>query len=184
MNTEIEARFLEIDNAELIAKLKSFGAKDKGGAILSETIFYDGDNRWPDEGRFVRIRSYDGITKLTYKHNVAQTIDSAREIELTVPDPRIAEQFLEAIGLTAFRRQEKKRHTFEFENVIVDIDTWPQIPTYVEFEGKSVEAVKSVAAKLGFDWSKVVFDDARAVIQGRYNIDLSSIRWFTFDKVE
>lgn len=184
MNKEIEARFLDVDKQKLVEKLIALGADDKGDTALAEIIFYDADNQWPDQGRFVRIRSANGVTKLTYKHNKAQTIDSAREIEFAVPDASLAEQFLESIGLIAFRHQEKKRHTFEINGVTVDIDTWPKVPTYVELEGPSESEIKTVAERLGFKWQDAVFDDARAIIQDRYNIPMGTMRWFTFNKFE
>lgn len=184
MNKEIEARFLDINKQQLVERLAREEAIDQGEVTLTEIIFYDQENKWPEESRFVRIRSNGNTTELTYKHNKAQTIDSAREIEFSVSDAKSAEQFLETIGLVAFRHQEKKRHTFIKNNVTIDIDTWPNIPTYVEFEGPSEEAIKSVAEHLGFAWQDAVFDDARAIIQDRYNIPMTNLRWFTFSKVE
>jgi len=66
----------------------------------------------------------------------------------------------------------------------VDIDTWPKIPTYAEIEGPSEEALKTTTDKLGLDWSKAVFDDARAIIEKKYSIPVGTMRSFTFDKVE
>lgn len=184
MDKEIEARFLDIDKQKLIEKLVALGAVDKGDKLLTEVIFYDADGAWHAERRFVRLRSVDDSVKLTYKSNKEQTIDSAREIEFAVPDADLAEQFLENVGLVAARHQEKRRHTFELEGVTIDIDTWPKIPTYVELEGSSEESIKAVARMLGFDWGDAVFDDARAVIEGRYNIPVGTMKWFTFDRFE
>lgn len=184
MNKEIEARFLEINKEELIEKLLSLGAINKGEAALSEIIFYDIENKWPDEGRFVRIRSLKDDTVVTYKRNQAQTIDSATEVEFSTQEPEQVEKFLECIGLVAFRHQEKKRYTFELNDVTIDIDTWPKIPTYVEFEGPSEQAIRSVAEIVGFDWNNAVFDDARKIIENHYNIPVGSYKWFTFDKCE
>lgn len=184
MNTEIEARFLDINKQELIDRLVELEATDKGEVTLSEVIFYDQANTWSGEGRFVRVRSSGGTTKMTYKHHHTQAIDGAHEIEFAVPNTKIAEEFLEAIGLVAFRHQEKKRHTFEKDGVTVDIDTWPQVPTYVELEGPSEDAIRSVAQLMGLKWEDAVFEDARAIIQGRYNIPVGDLKWFTFERVE
>lgn len=184
MNKEIEARFLDIDKPILVEKLVGLGAVDKGDELLTEVIFYDADGAWHAERRFVRLRSIGDDVKLTYKSNKEQTIDSAREIEFAVPDADLAEQFLVSIGLVAARHQEKRRHTFELNDVTIDIDTWPKVPTYVELEGPSEESIKAVAQLLGFQWEDAVFDDARAVIENRYNIPVGTMRWFTFDRFE
>jgi adenylate cyclase class 2 len=184
MNKEIEARFLNINKDEFIQKLQTLGAIDKGEATLSEIIFYDSQNKWQNEGRFVRIRSSQKGTTITYKQNQAQTIDSATEIEFSTQEPEQVEKFLEHIGLAAFRHQEKRRHTFLLNEVTIDIDTWPKIPTYVEFEGPSEKEIRAVAEMAGFDWTEAVFDDARKIIENRYNIPVGSFKWFTFDKFE
>ena len=184
MNKEIEARFLNIDKQKLTSQLHAIGAVDRGEVLLTETIFYDQADTWHAQNRYVRLRSANGVTKLTYKQNQAQTIDSAQEIEFAVPDAEQAEKFLEAVGLVASRRQEKKRHTFEKDGVVIDIDTWPAVPAYVELEGPSEEAIRAVADSLHLAWEDAVFDDARAVIEGRYGIPVGSLRRFTFDAVE
>ncbi len=184
MDKEIEARFLGIDKEGLVQRLHALGASDKGEALLSEIIFYDSENTWPNEGRFVRIRSSANGTTVAYKQNQAQTIDSATEIEFSATEPEQVEKFLEHTGLVAFRHQEKKRHTFIKDGVTIDIDTWPKIPTYVEFEGPSEEAIKAVAEMAGFSWTDAVFDDARKIIENRYSVPVGSYKWFTFDRCE
>lgn len=184
MNTEIEARFLNIDKPKLVEKLLSLGATDSGEDVLSEVIFYNADKSWLDEGRRVRLRSGKAGTELTYKQNTHQTIDAATEIEFTVPSSEKAELFLEAIGLKAFRRQEKRRHTLTLQGVTIDIDTWPKIPPYAEFEGSSEDEIRHVAELLGFKWKDVVFDDARQIIQKHYGVAYDNLRWFTFERCE
>ncbi|OGZ65980.1 MAG: hypothetical protein A3C50_03080 [Candidatus Staskawiczbacteria bacterium RIFCSPHIGHO2_02_FULL_43_16] len=110
--------------------------------------------------------------------------DNNREIEIEVSDLQKAKDFLEELGLVAFRQQEKKRHTFKLGEVIVDIDTWPSIPTYVELEGPNEESLKEAAVKLGLDWKNVVFKSARFIIEEKYGIPVSSLHFFTFSKIE
>lgn len=188
-NQEIEVKFLEIDAPALHKKLAELGAEDKGEDLLKEIIFYDKDLKWVEERhtrqRFVRLRQTHGKTYLTYKSKMEDgSQDYAEELETEVDDIDKMKAILESVGLVASRHQEKKRHTYKLDGVTVDIDTWPQVPTYVELEGPSEEAIKALAAKLGFDWNQGVFDTASGVIESRYGIVVQKLKYFTFDKIE
>lgn len=184
MAREIEVRFLEIDKADLVQRLLSLGAHDKGDDVLEEIIIYDKDLLWVGEKRLVRLRTRNGKTMLTYKHHIAQTAEGTEEVEFEVSDPAKAEEFLTKLGFEPYRRQQKKRHSFTFGNATFDIDTWPQVPTYVEIEAGSEEELKEAAQSVGLDWAGAVFEDPRMVLKNRYQIPLDTLRWYTFDRVE
>lgn len=180
---EIKVRFLEIDTDALIRKLTELGASDGGEKMLNEMIFYDRELKWREAYKLIRLRSIGSLTILTYKENLAQGIDSAREIEFEVSDIGKATTLLEELGLMAYRHQQKRRHSFTLRNVAVDIDTWPGIPTYAELEGSSEQALKAAAKQLGFNWSSAVFEDVRHIIENRYGIPVRTLKWFTFERV-
>jgi len=185
MNTqEIECRFLEINKDALIKKLLELGAVDEGETMLEETIIYDPELKWRDEQRFVRLRKVGDTTKLTYKEHREHTVDGTYEIEFGIDDYKKAELLFEKIGLRPFRHQQKKRHTLKLNGVTFDIDTWPRIPTYVELEGESEQALKEAAASVGLDWKDAVFHNARWVIENTYKIPVGNLKWFTFDRYE
>jgi|SRR5579871_1503835 len=183
-DTEIEARFLEIDVPSLRAALNALGAEDKGEDLITDIIFYDKALAWSALGKTVRLRSNKQGTTLNFKHYEKNTIDGTREIECTVGSLEQAKKILEAIGLVAYRVQEKKRHTFLYHGVSIDIDTWPLIPTYVELEGPSERAVKEVAAQLKLPWENAVFKNAKIIIEEHYHIPVSTLTYFTFDRTE
>ena len=184
MNKEIEVRFFDVDKEKLVAKLLELGAEDKGEDLLSEIIFYDQAGTWSDAGRYVRLRTRNDATVMTYKHIMHDAVDGANEVEFTVPDATLAESFLIGIGLDAARHQEKRRHTLNLDGVTIDLDTWPQIPNYVELEGSSEEELRKVAKKIGFDWDDAKFIDARKIIEQVYKIPVGTMKWFTFDRFE
>jgi len=180
MEKEIETRFLGINKDELVKKLVSFGAVNRGEEKLEERIFHDQENSWKGKGKFVRLRKTKGKIKLTYKSNQKQTVDSAQEIELEVSDFDKCSELFQNIGLKAIRQIEKYRYTFELGDVVIDIDTWPKIPVYVEIEGVSVESLKNICGKLGLDWDKRFDGDAREVFRHYgYNMDNLSVVTFT-----
>ncbi len=183
-NREIEVRFLRINKEVLINKLLELKAQDNGEVLLRELIFYDPELTWSDEGKMVRLRDTSKKITMSYKHHTGDSIMGAEEIELEVNSLDNAKKFLERIGLLASREQEKKRHTFILNHVIIDIDTWPTMPPYVEIEGESEEDVKMISEKLGYKWGDAIFENAKIVIEKYYNIPVSKLRFFTFDKVE
>lgn len=184
-NREIEVKFLEIDKEALIKKLRELGAKDLGEDNLKEAIFYDKEGKWQyDEVKFVRIRQTSKGIFVTFKHKEVHGVTGTKEIEFTANDFQKVKDFLLEVGLVFFREQEKKRHKFLLDEVTVDIDSWPGIPTYVEIEGPSEEAIKEAAVKLDFDWTKAEFGLAHDVIEGKYKVPVRSFRYFTFEKQE
>ncbi|MBI3984492.1 MAG: CYTH domain-containing protein [Candidatus Levybacteria bacterium] len=182
-NREIEVRFLNINPKVLIKKLQKLNAKDEGEYKITETIFYDKEKTWLNIGKFVRIRKAKDKILVSYKHHQKHTATDTVEIEFEVNDFNKARDFIESLGLVAFRIQEKKRHTFKLDNVTLDIDTWPTIPTYVEIEGESEEDLKDIAQKLDLDWKKAVFENAKIVIEKYYRVPVSIYKYFTFKKI-
>lgn len=182
-NLELEVRFLDIDVPALHAKLRELGAKDLGEDLLKEIIFYDKLLTWKGTGRFVRLRKTKKDIVVSYKHKPDRESLDTKEIEMEMENWDKTKLFLEAIGLVAFREQEKKRYTYLLENVTIDIDTWPSIPTYVEIEGQSKKDIQHAAKKLGLSWRDAVFAGAGYVIEHYYNIPVTSLKYFTFEKI-
>lgn len=182
---EIEVRFLEIDKNALINKLISLGAEDFGEDLLSDTIYYDKALAWQEDGnKHVRLRQNKKGAKVTYKNHFEHSATGTIEYEISVDNPDITHLLLEAVGLEAYRKQEKKRHSLKLDEVMFDIDTWPRMPTYVELEGPSEDALKIAAEKVGLSWEKVIFENPRTVIEKYYNIPVGHMKYFTFDRFE
>ncbi len=183
-NIEIECRFLEINKESLLKKLAALGAEDHGERHLEEVILYDKDRTWIEDNKRLRLRKENNSVKLSYKNQTKHTIDGTIEIEFGVDDMKQAELFLETLGFPAYRHQEKMRHTLMLGDVTFDIDTWPRIPTYVELEGPSEEAIRKAAELVGFDWNDAVFHNPSWVIENTYGIPVRKMTWFTFDRFE
>ena len=182
---EIEVRFLEIDKEKLIEKLHELQATDLGENLLEEVIIYDKDLTWRDSvHKLLRLRTYGGKTYLAYKHRLQTTTIETDEVELEVSSQTAAEELLSRLGYFAYRHQQKRRHSFKIENVIIDIDEWPRIPPYVELEGPDEHSLQQVALKLGLDWNTVDLRGPRTIIEDTYNIPVGNMHWFTFDRFE
>ena len=184
-NGEIEAKFLKINKGDLIKKLRGLSARDLGEDFLRERIFYDAEGKWQIEGKtFVRIRETKNGARLTYKNLESPSATGTEEIEFGIENADKAKDFILALGLKLHRFQEKRRRTFKLDDVIVDIDSWPGVPPYVELEGPSEAAIQNAAKALGFDWPEAVFANSRMVLEKYYNIPVEKLKHFTFDKIQ
>ena len=177
--TEYECRILNIDLDDFLSKLESLDAKDKGER-LQRRFIYDFDPVDPD--KWIRLRTNGDVTTLaikTLKHT--DEIGNAEEEEVEVKDIDTMNRILQQLGYKPRNYQENKRHSFKLENVSIDIDTWPRIPTYVEVEGSSEDEVLYALYLLGVDLSQVTTKDVTTIFS-EYGIDVKSIKELKFDE--
>ncbi len=185
INKEIEVKFLEINQPAIVAELYKMGALDKGEKLLRETIFYDAEGKWLKAkeqnapSKLIRIRENGKDIKITYKCHYPGLAE-ADEIEFEIPNAARATQLLENIGFPPYRIQEQRQHQFYFNNCILDFKTWPNVPTYLEIEGESLENLKKVAQQLGLNWEKHSTLDSGMVLQQIYNIPIFTLKEFVF----
>ena len=177
MHTEIEERILEIDVDSTIKKLEELGAT-KVGEWFQKRYTYDFNPR--RYGQWLRLRTNGEETTLTYKNVESDKIDGTKELEIVVSSFEDTNEMLKILGYTPKTYQENKRIRYMYNDVEIDIDTWPMIPTYMELEGPSVEKIKELEDILEVDKSKIttLFCDDLAI--KFYGIDINSFKELKF----
>lgn len=185
---EVEVRFREVDVGTLEKRLLELGFEDTGEDFFKETILFDHDLRWVAERRtltrFVRVRTTRGGALVTYKrHRQDINTPEAREVEFEVDDPEAARELLEAVGLRAYRTQEKRRHTFSKGDLKAEFDTWPKVPTYLELEGPDEEQLKALVEDLDLRWTDVTWENAGNLIEKYYGLMVSRMSKYAFDEI-
>lgn len=173
MNLEIEATFIEINKNKLREKIKSLGGKLLQPEMLMRRVIFD----LPGSNRFARVRDEGNKIVMTYKCHHDNTLLGTEEINVEVNDYDSTIDFLKAVGLEAKAVQETLREEWELDGVELDIDTWPWIPTYVEIEGPSAEAVESVAQKLGFDMKNAHYGSVDEIYKLYYDVTNADINY-------
>ena len=78
---------------------------------------------------------------------------------------------LKELGYEAKGFQENRRIQYNLNGVEIDIDSWPYIPTYLEIEGPSEEAVYNTVKALGFKKSDCTTLDVDSLYK-KYGHDL------------
>lgn len=174
---EYEAKVLDID-VDWVSRL----ILDKGGADLGEKLQrrYVYDIEPGDSSRWVRLRDTGSQVTLTVKEIDSDTIGGTRETETEVGDFEITNALLGKLGYMPKAYQENRRHSFTLDGARLEIDTWPNIPAYLEIEADSRADVVRVAALLGYTAEDLTGENTTKVYD-RYGIDLSTIVDLCFD---
>ena len=176
MNTEIEVRLLDIDKEDLISKLEQNNAKFIGDWLQVRYVY---DFKPVDPHRWIRLRT-NGITNtLTIKEVKDKTEHGTKELEIEVSSLETAHQILEKLGYKRRSIQENKRIRYILNDVEIDIDTWPGLNTYVEFEGELEGQIKEVFKLLDLDYKDAITDDAQDIYMsmGYTQEDLNNLKF-------
>lgn len=160
MDSEIEVRLLDIDKEAFISQLENIGAE-----FVNEynQVRYVYDFNPKKDNKWIRLRT-DGIkTTLTIKECCGEKIGDTKELEIEVSDMNKTDLILEQLGYYKRSVQENNRIRYMLDGVEIDIDTWPHLNTYVEFEGKSEASLYAVLDKLGIPHTNVTTMDTQDI---------------------
>lgn len=172
MHIEYEVRVLEIDKDELVKKIEKLGAKKIADFNYKRRI-YNFNPAVPQ--KWIRLRTDGNKTTLTIKKLESLEIDGTKEMEIEVSDFEETNKILNELGYNSHTYQENKRTRYVLNDVELDIDSWPYIPTYLEIEGKDEKSVKDMIKLLEVDESKITSIDVQGVFREFYNIEISNI---------
>ena len=160
MHTEYEVRILEIDPEEIIKRLEKHHAEFLWDRVQRRYVY---DFHPVDKNRWVRLRTNGEKTTLTIKNLVTSEIDGTQEIEIEVDNFERTNLLLKELGYEPKGYQENRRIQYNLNGVEIDIDYWPKIPTYVEIEGSSEEAVYHALSVLGYSMDDCTTRDVEGI---------------------
>lgn len=168
MQTEIEAKFLNVSFDDIRAKLAELGAICEQPMRLMRRVAIDNEFMRTGKDAFLRVRDEGHRATMTYKQFDDLSIDGTKEIEIEVSDYETTVALLEQVGLVARTSEETRRENWRLGDVEIMLDEWPWLKPYIEIEGPSVAAVQTVAKQLGFAWDAAVFGDVMVAYRAEY----------------
>lgn len=172
MKTEVECRLLECDVEKIIQSLEENNAKFIGDWLQLRNCY---DFNPVQENSWIRLRTNGKETTLTIKEISNKKIDGTKESEIIVSDFNTTDEILNKLGYKARSIQENRRIRYMLDNVEIDIDFWPLIPTYVEFEGESEQAIKDVCKKLNINYKTLSTLDVASIYE-KYGYKLEALQ--------
>lgn len=171
MHIEYEARFLEVDVTAVLDKLNAESAvRVMPRTLMRRIVFKNGDIE--RRGGWLRLRDEGHQVTLTYKQTTGgpSAVDTTLEAEIVVSDFELTKNLLEAMGFDALRYQENYREEWKLGEVTLDVDTWPDLPTFLEVEGPDEQSVHDAANMLGLSLTRASYgsvDEVYLAVLGR-----------------
>ncbi len=156
---EIEAKVLEINKEEIITKLESLHAKKiLNNAFIEDCLFDFANNDIKKKKELLRVRKINQDCYLTYKKNLIMTNISKTEdeFETKVKDAETIKTILMHLGFKITQMRQKYRTSYMLEDTRIEIDSLPDIPTYIELESPSEEKIKQTLQKLNIPLEKAL----------------------------
>ena len=160
MHTEYEVRVLEVNVDELKKRLSELGAELQWDLVQRRYVY---DFIPKVDSKWIRLRTNGVKTTLTIKNLVSSRIDGTQELEIEVDNFERCHLILKELGYEAKGYQENRRCQYVLNGVEIDIDSWPLIPTYLEIEGPSEEAVYNTLELLGFNKDSATTRDVEGI---------------------
>ncbi|WP_052849938.1 class IV adenylate cyclase [Streptomyces avicenniae] len=168
---EYEAKFLAIDAESIRGKLRAAGAEQIFSRTMFTRLIFENDAVRGEQ--WLRLRDEGGKKTLTLKQvSDASHIGGTTEIEIEVNDLDTTAELLKAVGLRQVRYQQNYREEWQRDDITYDFDTWPDLPTFLEVEGPSEEAVRRAVADLGLDYADARFGSVDLMYKSEADRDI------------
>jgi adenylate cyclase, class 2 len=84
------------------------------------------------------------------------------------------------MGFKPLRYQENYREEWKLGEVTLDLDTWPDLPMFLEVEGPDEAVVRAAVDKLGLDLAHASFGSVDEVYQAVLQRDILAEDTLTF----
>ncbi|PKL75803.1 MAG: hypothetical protein CVV27_13465, partial [Candidatus Melainabacteria bacterium HGW-Melainabacteria-1] len=118
----------------------------------------------------------------TYKQTLSRgDYKTAEETETTVGDLEAMDAFLQKLGLTQVRLDEKLRETWTLPGIHFELDEWAGLPPYLEIEAETEAEVARGLGLLGYTLADTTAQTLREVL-AKYKIEASSLRFADFGR--
>lgn len=174
METEFEAKFLDIDKQQYRDKLKSIGAVLVSPERKMRRVIVDRRVNKQFLCDYIRVRDEGDCVRLSAKTHARENgnIEDQKEVDVVVSDYDKTIEIIKLMGFNLDKYQETLRETWEYGGAEITIDTWPGLDTYSEIEASSEAKVKEIAEKLELDWNKKRITSITEIFMQTYNLGI------------
>ena len=133
--------------------------------------------------KWIRLRQDGEIVEITikyiYSNKANYNIDEVKEIEIKTDNFEMANKLIEEMGYYRKKLAEKKRDSYSYQGMDIEIDEWPLLEPYIEIEGSNIDKIYELANLLGYSKEQTRVMNTEDVYLEK-GIDLSKYEEMTF----
>lgn len=121
-------------------------------------------------------------TTLTIKHILKDNesnIQQMQETEIEVSSFEETNELLEKLGFSHRSYQEKRREKYILNEHEIDIDTWPKLSPYIEFEGRDKKDIENLLNILGYTFKDTVSCTVDEIYK-KIDLDINNMKELKF----
>lgn len=180
MGHEIETKVLDIHAYDVKACLAELGALKVRETRLSVDWFRPKGVRHGEDPWYLRIRSNsEGKHEVTWKGKpeILGVARKHKEINFATEHPSELTDLFEEIGLEKYAHQEKDRTSYRLKSWLIEIDSYPGMPAFLEIEGTSEEHIREAITLLRLDTNRTWADGERTLIEKVYGLDWNTMKF-------
>lgn len=178
IDAEIEVKFTDVDLDDIRKRLSKAQATIKTPMRLMRRRVFGSEANEKMLCTYGRVRDEGDVITMSAKFSaVNNVIESQKEAQITVDSFENASAILDSFGLIATDYQENKRETWVLlDGTLVELEQWPDLPPYIEIEGKSVAALQEAALLLGLVWENHTTDSTDKLYGRHLNLSPEQVR--------
>ena len=163
---EIEVKILGVNVKEVIKKIEALGGKKISEGKQDIIILDTKEDKFLKNNELLRLRKNSNETELAFKKKISKDdVKIMEELEVHVDNFELMRKIFIAIGFKEATRYNKYRISYKLGNVRFELDTYENIPTFLEIEAPDTEKVKEFVGKLGFSMSDAKAWTGKEVIE-------------------
>ncbi|HDR7663284.1 Adenylate cyclase class IV, CYTH domain [Bacillus wiedmannii] len=179
---EQKEKILEITGTSNLMDILKFGDSELFEILSNNNLnaiirdFGVNTNKW------IRLRRTGNVSTLTIKHIMDGglerdeiAIQQVTEIEMEIPSIEVGNAILQQMGYAFRNFQEKRRISYIFGNLNIELDMWPMIPPYIEIEGNDKEEIIEMGKLLGYKTEDFLSCNTEEIFK-RYGLDIYKYR--------
>lgn len=182
MEVEFEAKAIKVDKNSIREKLNQLGARLIFPERMFTRITFE-NKELKKRNSWIRLRDEGKLITLAFKQVTDKTsIQGMQEISIVVNNFEATQQLILQLGFEQRGFEQNLREEWSYQDLTIDLDTWPMIDPWLEIEGPNEEQVRSFFRIMDLDYSQAMFGSADIVYREIYNIDILKMKKLTFSK--